>query len=42
MADTLTLQALEIEDLAETPAETYRSDNSVYACLILSALSIAC
>jgi hypothetical protein len=40
MADTLTLQGLEIE--IETQADTYRSDNSAYACVLTSAHSIVC
>lgn len=40
MSDSLALQSLEVE--VETPAEVYRSDNSAYACVLLSAHSIAC
>jgi hypothetical protein len=40
MADALDLQDLEIE--IETQADTYRSDNSAYACLVTSAYSIVC
>lgn len=40
MADTLTLQDLELE--VETPAAVYRSDNSVYACVVTSAISVVC
>ncbi|MFV0460759.1 MAG: hypothetical protein ACK5MT_18545 [Actinomycetales bacterium] len=41
MGDSLSLQGLEI-DVVETPAEEYRSDNSVYACTLLSMHSVAC
>lgn len=40
MAETLTLQDLEIE--IETQADVYRSDNSVYACVVTSAYSLTC
>ncbi len=39
MADTLDLQDLELE---ATPADLYRSDNSVYACVVTSAISVLC
>lgn len=39
MAETLDLQHL---DLVETPAEEYRSTNSLYACARLSHLSVGC
>lgn len=42
MADTLTLQDLEIEIEIETQADVYRSDNSVYACVVTSAYSLTC
>lgn len=44
MADTLTLQDLEIEIEVEveTQADVYRSENSIYACVLLSAHSMAC
>lgn len=40
MADTLHLQELDVED--ELPADVYRSDNSVYACVLTSAYSLVC
>jgi hypothetical protein len=44
VADTLTLQDLEIEIEIEitTQADVYRSENSVYACVVMSAHSMAC
>lgn len=39
MADALSLQDI---DLVETPAEEYHSTNSVYACVLMSQLSIGC
>ena len=37
----LNLQDLEVESV-ETPAETYQSTNSAYACLMTSTHSMAC
>ena len=42
MADALDLQDLECEIEIETQADIYRSDNSVYACVVTSAYSIVC
>jgi hypothetical protein len=44
VVDTLTLQNLEIEIEIEvtTQADVYRSENSVYACVVMSAHSMAC
>jgi hypothetical protein len=42
VADTLTLQDLEIEIEITTQADVYRSENSVYACVVMSAHSMAC
>lgn len=40
VAESLSLQGLEIE--VEAQAEVYHSDNSIYACVVTSAFSIAC
>lgn len=39
MADALDLQDVELVD---TPADLYRSTNSVYACVLASRLSFGC
>lgn len=39
MGDALELQDA---DLVQTPADLYRSTNSVYACALASRLSIGC
>lgn len=39
MADALDLQDI---DVAETPADTYHSANSIYACIRMSHFSVAC
>lgn len=41
MAEILNLQELEAE-LVDTPAEGYHSDNSAYACVLISAYSVGC
>ena len=41
MADTLDLQLAD-EDVIATPADFYRSGNSVYTCLALSMFSMNC
>jgi hypothetical protein len=43
VSDVLALQDPGTEDeTPETPADTYRSGNSAYACVIRSLLSIVC
>jgi hypothetical protein len=39
VADELSLQGLKLE--IETPSDLYRSDNSIYACVVASAHNLA-
>lgn len=42
MTEILDLQDLDVEVEVETPADVYRSTNSVYACTLTSAHSLVC